>query len=57
MVRGQGGSDANVFNRRGLPACVYGCGMHGAHSHRERANLDEMEACVATLRELVQGDI
>ena len=43
MRVGQGGSDANAFNRRGVPSCVVGCGMHGAHSFRERAVLAEME--------------
>lgn len=57
LVTGHGGSDANVLNARGLPCCVLGCGLHGAHSHRERADVPEMEACVRTLQALVQGGL
>lgn len=51
----QGGSDANVLNARGLPTAVMGCGMHGAHSVGERANLPEMQQSVAVLMESVRA--
>jgi tripeptide aminopeptidase len=53
-VTGQGGSDANILNSRGLPAAVLGCGMHGAHSVRERASLGEMGMTVETLLRLLE---
>ncbi len=31
-----GGSDANVFNAMGLPACVLGTGMQKIHTHEEQ---------------------
>lgn len=49
----QGGSDANVFNARGLPTAVIGCGMHGAHSVRERATVSEMARSVEVLKNAV----
>jgi tripeptide aminopeptidase len=30
-----GGSDANVFNAIGIPACVLGTGMRNIHTHQE----------------------
>ena len=36
LVAGGGGSDANVFNARGCPAVVVGCGMEKPHSTEER---------------------
>lgn len=55
LVVAQGGSDANAFNARGLPTAVMGCGMHGAHSVRERADLDEMAHCVEILMHAVSA--
>ena len=52
-VVAQGGSDANVLNARGVPAAVMGCGMHGAHSPRERADLEEMSRAVEMLLAVV----
>ncbi len=49
IVIAQGGSDANIFNRRGLPSIVLGCGMYGAHGSNERANLEDMRNCVEVL--------
>jgi len=36
FVAGGGGSDANIFNRRGIPSLVVGCGMEKPHSTEER---------------------
>lgn len=55
LVVAQGGSDANVLNARGLPTVVVGCGMHGAHSVRERADLDEMAHCVEILMHAISA--
>ncbi len=52
-VIAQGGSDANILNRKGLSTAILGCGMHGAHSVRERANLTEMVRSVQVLLEAV----
>lgn len=49
IVVAQGGSDANIFNRRGLPSVVLGCGMYGAHGSAERANLKDMANCADVL--------
>jgi tripeptide aminopeptidase len=49
LITAQGGSDANIFNRRGLQSVVLGCGMYGAHGARERANLLDMAETVEVL--------
>jgi tripeptide aminopeptidase len=54
---GSGGSDANIFNNRGLPTAVLGCGMHGAHSAGETANLREMARAVEILLAAVKSDL
>jgi len=36
LVAGGGGSDANVFNARGIPSLVMGCGMEKPHTTEER---------------------
>lgn len=38
-----GGSDANVFNTRGIPACNLGTGYRGAHSLQESLEVAELE--------------
>ncbi len=42
LVAGGGGSDANVFNARGLPALTLGVGFENAHSSQERMSLDRL---------------
>lgn len=37
-----GGSDANVFNARGLPTCVLGTAMVGVHTHEERVSVRDL---------------
>jgi tripeptide aminopeptidase len=39
-----GGSDANVFNARGIPAVVLSCGYMDAHSINEHVSLADMTA-------------
>jgi tripeptide aminopeptidase len=40
-----GGSDANVFNARGLPAVILGTGMRDIHTVNEWLDLDDFYAC------------
>jgi len=37
-----GGSDANVFNAKSLPACVLGTAMTRVHTHEECASIDDL---------------
>ncbi len=53
LLIAQGGSDANIFNRRGLESVVVGCGMYGAHGENERANLLDMADAVKVVMNLV----
>jgi tripeptide aminopeptidase len=39
-----GGSDANVFNARGVPSVVLSCGYYDAHTFNERVALADMVA-------------
>jgi tripeptide aminopeptidase len=39
-----GGSDANVFNRAGIPALVLSCGMEQMHSTEEYVRVDQLVA-------------
>lgn len=55
LIVAQGGSDANIFNPRGLASAVVGCGMHGAHSADERANLAEMRGAVEVVKQAILG--
>ncbi len=55
LVTAQGGSDANIFNRRGLQSVVLGCGMYGAHGSNERANVEDMRNCVEVILNVVSG--
>jgi tripeptide aminopeptidase len=42
QVRSGGGSDANEFNARGLPACVLGIGAEDCHSVNEHISIAEL---------------
>lgn len=50
-----GGSDANVFNAKGLPTCVLGTAMKNVHTHAECASMDDLiqiaELVVAIVQE------
>lgn len=37
-----GGSDANIFNNKGLPTVVLSCGYEDAHTMNERISLDQL---------------
>jgi tripeptide aminopeptidase len=55
FVAGGGGSDANIFNARGLPAIVLGCGFEKIHTTDERiavaslAKLAELTTALVTV--------
>lgn len=42
MLEGGGGSDANVFNLKGVPAVVIGVGYEGAHTRNEQIAIDDL---------------
>jgi tripeptide aminopeptidase len=46
---GGGGSDANVFNERGIPSLIMGAGAHKPHSPEETINLQELESSALLL--------
>ncbi|MBC7327935.1 M20/M25/M40 family metallo-hydrolase [bacterium] len=43
LLDGGGGSDANVFNEKGIPSLIMGAGDHMPHSPEEMINLRELE--------------
>jgi tripeptide aminopeptidase len=55
FVAGGGGSDANVFNARGIPSIVLGCGFEKLHTTEERiavaslVKLAELATALATV--------
>ncbi len=51
LVASGGGSDANVFNDRGLPTVNFDCGMSHVHTANEHVSLDSLER----LTQLVQA--
>lgn len=51
---GGGGSDANVFNARGIPAVICATGAQGAHSVTEQVSVTGMARAAAWLVEMVQ---
>lgn len=54
LIRSGGGSDANEFNARGLPASVLGIGAEGCHSVQERVSVSELERLTAWVLALVE---
>ncbi len=56
-----GGSDANVFNSFGWPACVIGTGMRNIHTHQECIYVDDLvksaEWMIAITQQVVSGVI
>lgn len=43
LVTGGGGSDANIFNQRGLVTLNLGVGMEKVHSTEERVKIANLE--------------
>ncbi len=48
-----GGSDANVFNEKGIPAVVLGQGYDGAHSEQEQMTTEALYRMAMLLEALV----
>ncbi|MBI2842629.1 MAG: M20/M25/M40 family metallo-hydrolase [Armatimonadetes bacterium] len=42
MINGGGGSDANIYNEKGVPAVVIGVGYGGAHSREEHIAIADL---------------
>lgn len=53
LVKSGGGSDANVFCGKGIPATNIGCGMNNVHSVQEYLNLAEVEAAAAFIQAVI----
>jgi len=53
FLRSGGGSDANEFNVRGIPACVLGIGAEACHSVDERLKVSELELLTTWALEIV----
>ena len=51
LVRCKGGSDANIFNRKGLESIVLSIGMEDVHSSNEHIFLDDMVRLTELLAE------
>ena len=51
---GGGGSDANVFNERGIPAVICATGSEHAHSLDERLEIDAFVGCAQWLVEIIR---
>lgn len=59
LVKSGGGSDANVFCGKGIPATNIGCGMYNVHGTQEYLKLDEVKAAaefiLAVVTEAFEG--
>ncbi|MGC8843181.1 MAG: M20/M25/M40 family metallo-hydrolase, partial [bacterium] len=51
---GGGGSDANVFNEKGIPSLIMGAGAHKPHCPEETINLRELEISALLLFHIVR---
>lgn len=51
---GGGGSDANIFNSRGIDVAIIGTGMDKVHSNEERIRIEDMEKAARYLLEIVK---
>lgn len=51
---GGGGSDANVFNEKGIPSLIMGAGAHMLHSPEEEINLEELELSASLLYQIAK---
>jgi tripeptide aminopeptidase len=50
-----GGSDANIFNAKGLTAVVMGVGMQDVHTTSEHISLDDMVATAELVLEIIRA--
>lgn len=51
-----GGSDANFFNRKGIPTAVISCGMDKVHTHNEQIAVQDLIDTTAMVLSFVQQD-
>jgi di/tripeptidase len=49
LIRTNGGSDNNIFVKRGLPGVVLSAGYVAPHSLNEQVSLNEMRLCARFL--------
>lgn len=49
-----GGTNANVYNSKGLPAVVIGCGMKEEHTTSEHVLVKDIESCVKLCLSIIQ---
>jgi len=54
-VTGGGGSDANVFNLRGVPALTIGAGYERAHSPQEHMSVERLHQLYAMAAGVVRA--
>lgn len=54
LMEGGGGSDANVYNEKGVGAVVIGIGYEGAHSREEHAAIEDLVKTVEFVVALVE---
>lgn len=50
---GGGGSDANIFNSRGIDLAIIGTGMNKVHTNEENISIEDMEKAARFLLEIV----
>ncbi len=49
-----GGSDANIFNEKGIPTVVLSTGMDKVHTHQEQLSLDDLLNCTRLVAAIVE---
>ncbi len=52
--KGGGGSDANVFNERGIPTCIIGTGMQKVHTKKEFIKVEDLVLGAKLLLEIIK---
>ncbi len=52
---GGGGSDANIFNEKGITTVLLGTGMKDVHSKSEHINIEDMVACTNLLIKIISS--
>jgi tripeptide aminopeptidase len=50
-----GGSDANIFNERGIPSLILGVGADKVHTNRERIKIDDLVAGTEIVLNIIRG--
>ena len=55
LVKSGGGTDANVFCGKGIPACNIGVGMENVHSMEECLSIEKMAMASKVILELIKA--